>query len=75
MRATLALIVLPALLFVAGCNSETVAPDAAPASLSAAPQNPNIPTGEDGDVACPGGFARGERAAEYRDSSAQLFCD
>jgi hypothetical protein len=75
MRATLALIVLPALLFVAGCSAETLAPDTAPASLSVAPQNPNIPTGENGDVACPGGFARGERIDEYRDGSAQLFCD
>ena len=74
MRAALAIALLT-LLFAAGCNSETVAPDAAPPNLSVAPQNPNIPTGEDGDVACPGGFARGERIDEYRDGSAQLFCD
>jgi len=75
MRAALALAVLPALLLVAACSPQTSEPDAVPPGLSVAPQNPNIPTGEDGDLACPGGFARGERIDEYRDGSAQLFCD
>ncbi len=47
----------------------------AASSISLAPPNPNIPTGEDGDFACPGGFAQGSRIDEYRDGSANLFCD
>jgi len=46
-----------------------------PAGLSLAPRNPSIPANEDGDLACPGGFAKGSRIDEYRDGSANLFCD
>ena len=71
-------ILLLCLLPLAACTmrEETFAPsDEVPSGLSLAPPNPNIPTGEDGDSACPGGFARGSRIGEYRDGSANLFCD
>ena len=66
MRA--ALVLLPALLLVAACSFEGSEPETDSPGLSVAPQNPNIPTGEDGDLAYPGGFARGERIDE-------LFCE
>ena len=61
---------------VAAC-SQILAPndDETPAGLSLAPRNPNIPVNEDGDLACPGGFAKGSRIDQYRDGSANLFCD
>ena len=71
-------ILLLSLLLVTACTlrAESLAPsDGAPSGLSLAPPNPNIPTGENGDSACPGGFAQGSRIAEYRDGSASLFCD
>ncbi len=46
-----------------------------PSQLSVAPQDPNIPTSEQDDFACPGGFAKGARIDEYRDGSASLFCN
>lgn len=74
MRAILFL----SLLLVAACTirQDPLGPtDEAPSEISIAPRNPNIPTGEDGDFACPGGFARGSRIDEYRDGSANLFCN
>ena len=62
---------------VAACSQvfdETPAGET-PAGLSLAPRNPSIPANEDGDLACPGGFAKGSRIDEYRDGSANLFCD
>jgi hypothetical protein len=72
-------ILLLLLLTVAACSmrEETFAPgeETTPAGLSLTPRNPNIPLNQDGDLACPGGFAKGSRIDEYRDGSANLFCD
>jgi hypothetical protein len=72
------LILLLCLLPLAACTirEETFAPrDEAPNGVSFTPPNLNNPTGEDDDRACPGGFAQGSRIDEYRDGSAELFCD
>jgi hypothetical protein len=77
-------ILILSLLLVAACASHQGTPDPLPldvtqrvfpSQLSVAPQNPNIPTGEPDDFACPGGFAKGSRIDEYRDGSANLFCN
>jgi hypothetical protein len=77
-------ILILSLFLVAACSSRQETPDfpplgvtqhVFPSQLSVGPQNPNIPTGEDGDFACPGGFAKGSRIDEYRDGSANLFCN
>ena len=66
-----------AMMALAACSvvQETFAPADEVPVLSLAPRNVNIPIGEDSDLACPGGFAQGSRIDEYRDGSANLFCD
>lgn len=72
-------ILLLSLLMVAACSirEETFAPSEgdAPGGLSLIPRNPNIPLSVDSDLACPGGFASGSQIDEFRDGSANLFCD
>lgn len=71
------LIVLLSLLALTACTirEESFAPNnEAPNRASFAPVNLNNPTGDDVDR-CPGGFARGPRIDEYRDGTAELFCN
>jgi len=72
------LIVLLSLLMLTACSirEETFAPrDETPNGVSFTPANLNNPTGGDVDRGCPGGFAQGSRIDEYRDGTANLFCD
>ena len=72
------LIMLLSLLVLTACTirEETFAPsDEAPNGASFTPANLNNPTGDDVDRGCPGGFAKGSRIDEYRDGTAELFCD
>jgi hypothetical protein len=72
------LIVLLSVLLLAACTirQESFAPnDEGPNGASFIPVNPNNPSGDDIDRACPGGFAKGSRIDEYRDGTANLFCD
>ncbi len=71
-------ILLLSLLLVTACTirEETFrSSDGAPGEMSLAPRNPNIPTDGDRDFACPGGLAQASRIEEYRDGSANLFCN
>jgi len=71
-------ILLLSLLLVTACTirEETFrSSDGSPSELSLAPRNPNIPISEDDDFACPGGLAQTSRIDEYRDGSANLFCN
>ena len=58
-------------------REETFAPgrDDTPGDMSLAPGNPNIPLRADGNLTCPGGFAKRSEIVELRDGSATLFCD
>ena len=73
------LIVLLPLLTLTACTirEETFAPrnDEAPSGTSFTPVNLNNPTGDDVDRGCPGGYAQGSRIDQYRDGTANLFCD
>ena len=72
------LIVLLSLLVLTACTirEETFAPrDEAPSGLSLTPANLNNPTGDDVNRGCPGGYAQGTRIDQYRDGTANLFCD
>jgi hypothetical protein len=73
-------IVLLSLLMLTACTirQESFAPsnDEAPNGASFTPANLNNPTGDDADRGCPGsGFAQGSRIDQYRDGTANLFCD
>jgi hypothetical protein len=71
-------ILLLSLLILTACTirEETFAPkDEAPNGVSFNPVNLNNPTGDDIDRGCPGGFAQGSRIDEYRDGTADLFCN
>jgi hypothetical protein len=71
-------IVLLLLLMLTACTirEETFAHrDETPNGTSFTPVNLNNPTGNDVDRGCPGGFAQGSRIDEYRDGTANLFCD
>lgn len=72
-----ALLVLGLLMMAtsAACTVVDESYDEAPGGLSLAPNNPNIPPNQDADLACPNGFANGSQIDEYRDGSANLFCD
>jgi len=73
------LIVLLSLLMLTACTirEETFAPrnDEELNGTSFTPANLNNPTGDDVGRGCPGGFAKGSRIDEYRDGTADLFCD
>jgi len=73
------IVLLPLLLGLSACTirEETFAPghDDAAADLSLAPGNPNIPLRADGNLTCPGGFAKRSEIVELRDGSATLFCE
>jgi len=72
------LIVLLPLLALTACTirEESFAPNhEAPVGASFNPANLNNPTGDDIDHRCLGGFARGPRIDEYRDGTAELFCN
>ena len=72
------LIVLLSLLALTACTirEESFAPnDEAPNGVSFTPVNLNNPNGDDVDRGCPGGFAQGSRIDQYRDGTANLFCD
>jgi hypothetical protein len=74
MRLFLLLCLLP----LAACTirEETFAPrDETPSGTSFTPVNLNNSTGDDVGRGCPGGFAKGSRIDEYRDGTADLFCD
>lgn len=71
-------ILLLSLLLVTACTIRAESfssSDGAPSGLSLAPRNPNIPINEDEDLTCPGGLAQPSRIDEYRDGSANLFCN
>jgi hypothetical protein len=72
------LLALLSLLMLTACTirEETFAPrDEGQAGTSFVPANLSNPTGDDVDRACPGGFAKGSRIDQYRDGTADLFCD
>jgi len=72
------LIALLSLLMLTACTirEESFAPNnEAPNDVSFTPVNLNNPTADDIDRGCPGGFAQGSRIDEYRDGTADLFCD
>ena len=73
-------IALLSLLLMSACTirEETFRPrnDAdADGGLSYTGPGLNAPAAGDDDRTCPGGFARGSSIDEYRDGSADLFCD
>jgi hypothetical protein len=73
--------VLLSLLLLSACTirEETFSPrdDAgADGGLSYTAPDLNAPApGDDDDRSCPGGFARGSSIDEYRDGTANLFCE
>ena len=74
------IVLLPLLLGLSACTirEETFAPgrsDAGADMMSLAPGNPNIPLRADGNLTCPGGFAKRSEIVELRDGSATLFCE
>jgi hypothetical protein len=80
MEVSMQAIVVSCLLLLSACTirEETFAPrdDADSSGMSFNPPELNAPSprGDDRST-CPGGFAQGSSIDEYRDGSANLFCD
>jgi hypothetical protein len=73
-------IVLLSLLLLSACTirEETFSPRDdvdADGRLSYTAPDLNAPAPSNDDRGCPGGFARGSSIDEYRDGTANLFCD
>jgi len=71
---------LLSVVMIAACSirQEAVAPgyETPSGGLSLAPVNPNVPTSEeDRYLACPGGLAKGSTIQDYRDGTADPFCN